>query len=163
MSRRIPNSSDQELFILSLSDGSQRQLIDRMPRFRGLTFSPDKRHLVYYVTFEPQAEENGVWLLDLEQLPPRPQKLPFFGTYRWRDDQNLVYIPFDPTAIEHNFFEYNLVTQETKPIFPAGTGLMIANNEWQVSPDGTKIVMLATNDSTLDGLWLLDIGPEQLP
>ena len=40
---------------------------------------------------------------------------------------------------------------------------MIANNEWQVSPDGTKIVMLAANDSALDGLWLLDVGAEQLP
>lgn len=163
MSRRMPGSSDQELFILSLSDGRQRQLIDQMPRFRGLTFSPDKRHLVYYVTFEPQTEENGVWLLDLEQSPSRPQKLPFFGTYRWRDNQNIVYIPFDPTATEHNFYAYNLTTQETRPLFPAGTGLMIANNEWQVSPDGTKIVLLAVTDSTLDGLWLLDIGPERLP
>jgi murein DD-endopeptidase MepM/ murein hydrolase activator NlpD len=164
MSRRIPGSSDQQLFVLSLSDGSQRQLIDRMPRFRGSTLSPDKQHLVYYVTFEPQVDENGVWLLDLEQWPLRPQKLPFFGTYRWRDSQNLIYIPFDPTATEHSFHEYNLVNQETRPLFPAGTDLMIANNEWQVSPDGTKIIVLAANGSNLDGLWLLNIiGSEQLP
>ena len=126
--------------------------------------SPDKRYFVYYVTFELEAEDNGVWLLDLEQLPLRPQKLPYFGTYRWRDNQNLIYIPFDPTATEHNFHEYNLVTQETRPLFPAGTDLMIANNEWQVSPDGTKIMVLAANGSNLDGLWLLNIiGSEQLP
>ena len=164
MSRRIAGSSDQQLFILSLRDGSQRQLIARMPRFRGATLSPDKRHLVYYVTFESQADENGVWLLDLEQRPLGPQKVPFFGTYRWRDNQNLIYIPFDPITTEHHFYEYNLVTQETRSLFPAGTGLTIANNEWQVSPDGTKIMMLAANGSSLDGLWLLDIiGSEQLP
>ena len=160
MSRRIAGSSDQQLFILSLSDGSQRQLIGRMPRFRGSILSPDKRYLAYYVTFEPQADENGVWLLDLQQLRLRPKKLPFFGTYRWRGNQHLIYIPFDPTTTEHNFYEYNLSTQESRPLFPAGTGLTIANNEWQVSPDGTKIILLAANGSNLDGLWLLDIGSQ---
>ena len=163
MTRRIAASSDEELFVLSLSDGSQRQLIERMPRFRGATFSPDRRYLVYHVTFESQAEKNGIWLLDLEQPQPRPQKLPFFGTYRWQNNQNLLYVPFEPTATQHNFYQYNLISGETRPLFPEGTGLTIANNDWQVSPDGTKIVMLAAAGYNLDGLWLLNIGSEQLP
>lgn len=163
MSHSIPGSSDEQLFLLSLSDGSQRPLLDRVPNFRGATLSPDKRQLVYYVTFEPNAADNGVWLLDLKQSPPNPQKLPFFGAYRWRDSRNLIYIPFDPTATEYNFYEYNLDTQTTRPLFPAGTGLTIANNEWQVSPDGTKIVALAADGAKLDGLWLFNIGREPRP
>jgi len=163
MSRSIPGSSDEQLFALSLSDGSQQPVLDRVPRFRGETLSPDKRYLVYYVTFEANPNDNGVWLLDLEQTPAQPQKLPFFGAYRWRDSRNLIYVPFDPTAGEHNFYEYNLDTQTTRPLFPTGTGLTITNNEWQVSPDGTKIVMLAANGFKLDGLWLLEIGAEPLP
>ena len=161
MSRRIPGTSDRQLFTLSLSDGSQQLLIERMPNFRGATLSPNKRYLVYYVTFEPQASQNGIWLLDLQRPTLFPRKLPFFGTYRWRDNQNLLYIPFDPTATEHSFYEYNVITRQTRPLFPEGTGLTIANNEWQISPDGRKIVLLAAKDNALDGLWLLDISQPQ--
>ena len=38
-----------------------------------------------------------------------------------------------------------------------GTGLVIANNDWQVSPDGKRIALLASTGSELDGIWLLDI------
>jgi murein DD-endopeptidase MepM/ murein hydrolase activator NlpD len=157
MTRRIPGGSDEQLFTLSLADGTQTELKQAAPRMRGLALSPDRSHLVYYVSFEPNAEENGVWLMDLQDLEQPPQKLPFFGTYRWRDNERLIFVPFDPDASEHNFYEYNLLTGETRSLFPAGTGLMIANNDWQVSPDGTKIAMLAANGTELDGIWVLDI------
>lgn len=125
---------------------------------RGMAFSPDKRYLVYYVTFEAETEKNGMWLLDLQASKPEPQKLPFFGTYRWRDNQRLVYIPFDPQATEHSFYEYDVRTGKTRPLFPGGTGLVIANNDWRVSSDGSKIALLAAKGTTLDGIWVLDLN-----
>ena len=157
MTRRIPRSTDQELSILSVTDGKQTDLF-QLPQMRGLAFSPNRRYLVYYVSFQAQADKNGLWLLDLQSPKPVPQKLPFFGAYRWRDNGRLIYVPFDPAATEHNFYEYDLRTQQTRPLFPAGTSLLIANNDWQVSPDGSKIVLVATKDTTLDGLWVLDLG-----
>jgi hypothetical protein len=157
LSRRIAGGSDEQLLTLSLADGSETELLPASPRMRGLTLSPDKRYLVYYVSFEVEAGENGIWLLDLENPAQAPQKLPFFGTYRWRDNQRLIYVPFDPAATEHNFYEYNVVTGETRPLFPDGTSLTIANNDWQVSPDGRKIALVAAKGTALDGIWVLDI------
>ena len=157
MTRRIPGTSDQQLFALSLADGSERELLQVSPRMRGLTLSPDKRYLVYYVTFETESDKNGVWLMDLQDPDQPAQKLPFFGTYRWRDNQRLVYIPHDPDAASHEFFEYNILTKETQPLFPGGTNLTVANNDWQISPDGRKIVVVAANSMELDGVWVLEL------
>ncbi|NIP70860.1 MAG: hypothetical protein GTO04_17305, partial [Planctomycetales bacterium] len=65
---------------------------------RGLAFSPDRRYLAYYVTFEQNASQNGTWLLDLQNPRQPAEKLPFFGTYRWRDNQRIIYIPLDLEA-----------------------------------------------------------------
>jgi hypothetical protein len=151
LSQRIPGGSDQQLSKLSLAAGRQTG---------GLAFSPDRRYLVYYVSLQPEAGKNGTWLLDLQSPQPEPQKLPFFGTYRWRDNESLIYVPFDPEATEHNFYEYNILTGQTRSLFPAGTKLMIANNDWRVSPDGRKIILLAAKGAELDGVWVLELDKE---
>jgi len=156
MARRIPGGDDQHLFILALGDGRETDLID-LPEIRGLALTDDRRYLVYYVTFESNPQENGVWLFDLQKPRLAPQKLPFFGTYRWRDNERLIYVPLDAAATEHNFFEYNIRTGLMRPLFPAGTGLVIANNEWHISPDGDQIALLAANGFELDGIWVLDL------
>jgi hypothetical protein len=158
MTRRIPGGSDRQLFTLSLVDGGQSELLQVSPRMRGLALSPDRRYMVYYVTFETESEKNGVWLMDLQNPEQPAQKLPFFGTYRWRDDQRLIYVPFDPVAANHDFYEYNVVTGQERPLFPDGTKLTIANNDWQVSPDGGKIAIVAASGLELDGIWVLDIN-----
>jgi hypothetical protein len=157
--RSFEETSDQQLFKLSLTDGTQT-LLKAGPGMRGLALSPDKRHLVYYVRFEPDAEQNGVWLTDLQDPTQAPQKLPFFGTYRWRDAQRLVYVPFDTEATSHDFYEYNLLTGQTRSLFPEGTHLIIANNDWQVSPDGRQIALVAARGSELDGIWVLEIDTD---
>jgi murein DD-endopeptidase MepM/ murein hydrolase activator NlpD len=158
-SRRIPGGSNEEWFILSPEDGSETKLL-QVPRPRGLALSPDRRHLVYYVTFESEAEKNGLWLVDLQEAQPVPQKLPFFGSYRWRDDERLIYVHFDPAATEHNFYEYNIRTGKTRSLFPTGTNLMIANSDWRVSPDGRKIVLVAGKGTALDGVWMLELAQD---
>jgi hypothetical protein len=156
MARRVPGSSDQTLFTLSLSDGRQTELL-QLPQMRNLALSDDRRYLVYYVSLQPDSSKNGTWLLDLQIAKPQPKKLPFFGAYRWRDNERLIYVPLDPNASEHIFFEYNARTGQNRSLFPAGTGLTIANNDWRISPDGTKIVLVAASGVKLDGLWVLDI------
>jgi Tol biopolymer transport system component len=156
ISQRVPGSSDETLLTLALADGRQTELLT-IPEPRGMAFSPDNRHLIYTVTFEPDVGQNGIWLLDLEDIEAGPQKLPFFGTYRWRDSERLIYIPFDPQATEHNFYEYNITSGQSRPLFPAGTKLKVANNDWQVSPDGRKIALVAANGNELAGIRVLDL------
>jgi hypothetical protein len=156
MVQGFEDTSDVELFKLSVKDGAQTTLLEG-PRMRGLALSPDKRRLVYYVQFEPDAEKNGVWLLDLQAPTQAAQKLPFFGTYRWRDDQRLIYVPLEQDAAWHDFYEYNLQSGQSRPLFPDGTNLTIANNDWGVSPDGSKIALVAAKGAELDGIWVVEI------
>jgi hypothetical protein len=159
MIQGFPGTSNVVLFKLSLTDGTQTQLMDG-PRMRSLALSPDKRHLVYYVRFEPDTALNGVWLVDLQDPTRSPQRLPFFGTYRWRDAQRLIYVPLDPDATAHDFYEYDILTGQTRLLFPKGTNLTIANNDWGVSPDGRKIALVAANGTELDGIWVIEIDPD---
>ncbi len=156
MTRRIPGDSDEQFFTLSIADGSESELAT-VPRMRGVALSPDKRYLVYYVSLEAETSKNGIWSLDLGNPEEAPQRLPFFGSYRWRDNQRLIYVPFEPEATQHSFFEYNLLTDQVRPLFPDGTGLRIANNDWEVSPDGRQIALVAANGMQLDGIWVLDV------
>ena len=94
---------------------------------------------------------------DLQNPEQSPQKLPFFGAYRWRNNQRLIYVSLDPEANSHEFYEYNILTKKIQPLFPGGTNLTIANNDWQVSPDGHKITFVAAKGMALDGIWVLDI------
>ena len=157
LTRRVAGSSDETLLTLSVVDGRQTELLT-VPEPRGLAISPTGRYLVYYTRAEPDIQD-GLWMLDLTAETLAAEPLPFFGAYRWRDNNRLVYVPFDPDAPEHNFFEYNLGTGENRALFPGGTGLSIANNGWQISPDGSKIALLATatDDRLLNGIWVLDI------
>ncbi len=156
MSQSFDHSTTTRLFKLSLPDGIRTELMD-MPRIRGSAFSPNKRYMVYYIGLEADTEKNGIWLTDLQNPDQDPEKLPFFGTYRWRDNRHLVYIPFDPDAAEHNFFEYDVVSGQTRALFPGGTGLTVANNDWRISLDGSKIVLVAAQGTELDGLWVLEL------
>jgi hypothetical protein len=159
MTRRSAGSSEEQFFTLSLTDASQTELF-QTPRMRGLAFSPNKRYLVYYASLEKESDKNGVWLLDLYKPAQAPRKLPFFGTYRWADNQHLIYVPLDPAATSHEFYEYDVLAQVSQPLFSEKTNLTIANNDWQVSPDGRKIALVAANGTLLDGIWVLDINQD---
>lgn len=143
------------LFRLSLQDGAQTPLTEVF-RMQDLLLSPDKHYLVYS-SFNPNIDENGIWLVDLENPPQSAQKLPFFGTYRWRDNQHLVFVPFEPMATQHTFYEYDIITGQARLLFYGNTQLLIANNDWQVSPDGSKIALVAASGVQLNGIWILEI------
>ena len=160
ISSRIQDSEDRLLSTLSLDSGTLTELV-RLPNAREVTVSPDKRHLVYLSRFNPDPTENGLWLLDLHAPAREPIKLPFFGAYRWRNQDSLIYVPFDSDAAHHTFFEYNLEAEHTRLIYPNSpqdVNLIIANNDWQISPDGNKIALGVANGMELGGIWIIDLA-----
>lgn len=140
---------------LNLLDGA---IVDwwTSPPARGVLLNPSRTQLVYYSTFNENPEENGMWLVNLQTAVPTPQKLPFLGSYRWRDEQNLLYVPFDPAATSHSIYQFTVTTGEnTLLVDGAQRPFLIANNNWSVAPGGRAIVFLASTGSALDGLWLV--------
>lgn len=153
-------STDQAtLGKLSTVDGAVTNLLS-LDRPRGISLNPAQTALIYFTTLSKKPENNGLWLVDLSQKSPAPVELPFVGAYAWQNDQWIIYVPFDITAASHFFYRYNIRTGQTEQLTgPDQPALTIANNDWAVSPDGTKIVLLASKNLALDGLWLVELEP----
>jgi hypothetical protein len=144
---------------LSLIDGAVTELF-QAERPRGISLNPSRTALVYYTALAEDSANNGVWYVDLTANPLTPARLPFIGSYQWQDDETLIYVPFDPEAESHFFYSFDLASGQSRQLTgPGQPPLKIANNDWSISPDGRKIVLLASRGMELDGLWLVELGP----
>lgn len=144
--------------VLTLGDGpdDDRYLeLAHVSRPRGTVVSPRGSWLVYYLTFQADAADDGLWIVPTDaSLPPR--KLAFFGSYRWRDDTHLLYVPLEPGAASHTLWEYDVTTGVSRRLTdPERTPFKIANNDWAVSPDGRYVVFVSAADHNL---WLIELG-----
>jgi hypothetical protein len=127
----------------------------RVARPQELLLSPQGTFLVFLLSFQAEPERDGLWIVRTDGSEA-PRRLGFFGSYRWRDDSHLVYVPFAPGAESHAFLEYGVLTERTRLLTdPSYAAFRIANNNWNVSPDGQHIVFLNAIDRNL---WLIDLG-----
>lgn len=140
------------LSILNVDTGAMRDLV-AVDRLRGASLSPDGRRLAYFVAQARDASQNGMYLLDLAQAPPAPQRLDFFGAFRWRDAGRLLYIPLRPGAPSDELWQLDVTTGRSERLIAADAGspFKIANGDWDVARDGSKIVFLSARDRNL---WL---------
>jgi len=139
-------------------DGQADQWVElaQVSRPSGASVSPDGNWLVYYLTFQADSSHDGLWVAPTDGSAP-PLKLSFFGSYRWRDDTRLLYIPLEPGVESHALWEYDVVAHQSHRLTdPALVPFKIANNDWVVSPTGRYVVFVNTADHSL---WLLDLEP----
>ncbi|MCS7056629.1 MAG: hypothetical protein NZM18_10725 [Thermoflexales bacterium] len=141
------------LSILNVDVGTTRDLV-AVERLRGASLSPDGRRLVYFVAQARDASQNGVYLLDLTHAAPVPQRLNFFGAFRWRDAGRLLYIPLRPGAPGDELWQLDVTTGQAELLIAADAGspFKIANGDWDVARDGSKLVFLSARDRNV---WLL--------
>jgi hypothetical protein len=143
-------------YTLALNDGTTVELV-RAGRPRSYTLSPDRRWLVYYITFADDPAENGLWLVrtdgtEQRQLPPE-----LFGAYQWRDDHRLLIIPYRPEAVYHELWEYDVETGQVRRLTDPGvTPFKVANGDWRVSPDGGHVAFVEDDDRNIWGLTLVE-------
>jgi hypothetical protein len=124
-------------------------------RMRGTTIAPGGNRLMFYRSFQANPDENGVYVIDV-QPGAQPQKLPWFGGWRWRDADSVYYIPFDPANNVQKLAYFHVPSGESRLLTdPTTTPFTIANGDWSVSADGQQIVFLNAADNTL---WLLAAG-----
>ena len=114
--------------------------------------APGGGKLMFYRNFQADPNENGVYVMDT-QPGAQPQKLSWFGGWRWRDGESVCYIPFDPSANVQALAYYNVSTGENLLLTGTQTTpFVIANGDWAVSADGQRIAFMNANDGRL---WLL--------
>lgn len=154
MNGRLARESEQAtLFVYDLTTGARTDLVSA-ERLRTIQPSPDGSWLVYSIVSDTDPSRNGIWVMRMDGTPRK--KLDFFGAVQWRDGARLIYVPLEMGAPTHAFYEYNAITDETRRLTPAdGPAFKIANGDWNVSPDGNKIVFVNAADNNL-WLWRFD-------
>ncbi len=143
------------LSILDLRDDSVRDLFSA-ERWRGIIVAPDDKHLVYFVAQAREDGKGGMYVMDLEAAGAEPQRLDFFGAYRWRDATRLFYIPLKADAPSNELWQYDVATGKSELLIAASdtSPFKIGNGDWDVSPDGTQIVFVNARDRNL---WLVTL------
>jgi murein DD-endopeptidase MepM/ murein hydrolase activator NlpD/Tol biopolymer transport system component len=144
-------SQDISLSILTIATKEVQPLIDAS-FMRSLTVSPGGKYLMYALFFQDKVGDGGMYLL--ETTPgATPKKLPFFGGWRWRDSNSVLYIPFNEPTM--SLVLYDVTTGREQPLqLSKFDSFSIATADWEVSPDGRRVVFVASRDHAI---WVMDL------
>ncbi|HEU4742450.1 MAG TPA: peptidoglycan DD-metalloendopeptidase family protein [Meiothermus sp.] len=126
----------------------QRHTLTQALNLRGVLPSPGGHWIAYYVAFDAK-ERNGMFVTSRGGTV---RKLPWFGSYRWRDQDRLLYIALEPGVKTHLLREYNAATGQTRTLIDLGA--KVSNDQWQVSPDGKRVVFVNAQDRNL---WVVEL------
>jgi hypothetical protein len=122
-------------------------------RLRGMSIAPGGSRIMFYTVYAEDQAANGIYALDT-QPGAQPQKLPFFGGWRWRDANSVFYVPFEPGNAAQSLRYYDLLSGEDRSLVESS--FLIANGDWSVSPSGDQIAFWNANDLAV---WLLEGAP----
>jgi hypothetical protein len=162
-SRESLAAREQVLATLALADGARTELV-RAERLRGQVLSPSGGWLVYYVTFDPDAAKNGLWLVSTDGGQSIQLADELFGSYQWRpcperctsEEDRLVIVPMQPDAPLHWLMELAPASGEVRQLSdPAVTPFKIANGDWRISPDGRYVAFVESSDHNI---WVMALG-----
>jgi dipeptidyl aminopeptidase/acylaminoacyl peptidase len=143
------------LSVLSLEDGALRDLM-QFERMRSPLLSRDGRWLAYLIAQARDESQDGMYVLDVQTAGAQPRKLDFFGAYRWRDGNRLLFVPVKTGAPANELWQLDATTGESTQLIAAeaASPFKIGNGDWDVSPDGARIVFLNARDRNL---WLAQL------
>ena len=145
------------LSILDLRDGAVTDLFSS-ERMRGYLLAPDDSHIVFFIAQARDETLDGTYLLQLSSVvsgtaAPQPQRLDFFGAYRWRDTTHLLYIPLKLNLPSHELWQLDVTTGQSTLLIPASaeSQFKVGNGDWDVAPDGNLITYINARDRNI---WL---------
>jgi murein DD-endopeptidase MepM/ murein hydrolase activator NlpD len=153
--KRPPFTAETQLYILDIDDPKMTpELLGIYPFLHRLEVAPGGGMIAYFLPFQKNPDDSGVYVQSTEP-GSTARKLPFFGAYQWRDDHTLFTLSYDLTTDAHALGVVDVQTGDVRTLTdPADLPIRIANGDWSVSPDGTRIVYV---DSVDFGLYLLTI------
>lgn len=144
-----PESRDRQLWRYDLSTNT-RTVYAQALNFRGVLVSPKGNFVLYYVAFDSQ-KRNGLFVLNTRSKTI--QKLPWLGSYRFRDAQRVLYISMSPSK-NHQLLELDLVQNQKRIV--ADLQSQVASDDWQVSPNGSSVVWVNASTKRLQVVGLGD-------
>jgi Tol biopolymer transport system component len=160
LGRDNPALEDVTLSVLNLTTGQQTHLFQQK-RIRGAEISPGGSWVIFYLTFADNPTDNGVWVVNPQGTVRQKLNTPGFGAYRWRTDSTLLYIPMRISPRDSmQFWEIDVAANTSRPLTnPVQLSFAIANGDWDVSPDGRRVVFVNSADQNI---WLLTLFEKKL-
>jgi dipeptidyl aminopeptidase/acylaminoacyl peptidase len=144
------------LHVVNVNDASSNSL-GTFFNLRGLRAAPGGAYLSFSSSFNADPANDGMFVIGTAP-GSTPQKLPWFGDYRWRDAESLFYITFNPANDIQQLHYYHVPTGQSMPLTqPDAQPFTIGGAEWSVSPDGSSIVFQEARDNNL---WLIEAASE---
>ncbi len=147
-------NTDPILNILNIADGKLTP-IAQAPSFRSTMLSPDGTWIIYQIAFSGDANKDGIWGVRSDGKNLR--RLEVFGSYRWRSEGKILFVPLESITGKqsHRFIEVDAATGNVRALTdPNITSFRIANGDWNLSPDGKRVVFLNAEDRNL---WMLEL------
>ncbi|MCB9458868.1 MAG: M23 family metallopeptidase [Anaerolineaceae bacterium] len=139
--------------IVDINTG-QRYNLGTWYRPRGFSIAPGGSRMVYYLSSQPDPADNGMYLIDIAE-GSQPQRLDWFGAYRWRDENSLFVIPFEPENAIHELGLFTVADGQLRMLTVRNMQpFAVMNGQWDVNADGSKIAFR----NALDGnFWMMDL------
>jgi Tol biopolymer transport system component len=148
---RDTDGGNPGVYILDITAGTLTRIVDAFSP-RGLRLSPDGTRIVYLATLEEKPEDNGLFIANADGSAKR--KLPLVGGVRWSpDSKSLLILPFQTDNGADELVRIDAATLGTTPLTDRATlPFRVAQDEWEVAPDGTRIVFNALTDGNIYAL-----------
>ena len=145
---RDTDGGNPGMYILDLGSGALTRVVDAFSP-RGVRLSPDGGQIVYLAALEEKSDDNGLFVVNADGSAKR--KLPLVGGVRWSpDSKSLVILPFQTDNSADQLIRIDAATLGMTPLTDrAALPFRVGQDEWQLAPDGTRIVFSALTDSNM--------------
>ncbi len=145
---RDTDGGNPGVYVLDITTGALTRVVDAFSP-RAARLSPDGTRIVYLATLEATPDDNGLFIVNADGSAKR--KLPLVGGVRWSpDSKSLLMLPFQTDNGADQLIRIDAATLGTTPLTDrTALPFRVAQDEWQVAPDGTRIVFNALTDSTI--------------
>lgn len=143
------------LWILDIATGNAT-LIFESPWLESPAISPDGRQIIYTATLQRDQRLNGIWLINADGSGR--QQLAISGGYRWLPDSTgVLYIPTPTDRPNDQLWRYTVADKRsTLLVSTEQAPFTVAQNEWEVAPDGKAIAYRSATDNAI---WSLRFAP----
>ena len=127
----------------------------RSKRLTGLLASPDGTWIAHVAMWNRKGDQDGLWVTRTDGS--RRRRVSMIGGYRWTSDNRLLVIPHRATrSASHEVWEVSPETGDVRRLTdPSTTPFQIANFDWDISHDGSKLVFVSAADKSL---WRIELG-----
>jgi Tol biopolymer transport system component len=145
---RDTDGGNPGIYVLDINAGTLTRVVEAFSP-RGARLSPDGTHIVYLAALEEQPGDNGLFIVNADGSAKR--KLPLIGGIRWvPDSRSMIILPVQTDNGPDQLVRIDTTTLATTPLTDrAALPFRVAQDEWQLSPDGARIVFNALTDSTI--------------